>query len=273
MAIETFSPEHPRAHCEALLRVERQDLVDKAIWPSVVVVIDRLLGRGLELNEAYEELFAKLHDEPHALKTFFDQLFGIAALWHPEANLEARKGRARLTEVNRRIEEVASQLAQLLSERTQLKNHSGFSCDTFYHPVDVINAAAERNHSYGQWVKEKLEAITHQFDLKYWPSLSDLAQAIADDAARTEPKAHDAVTDAGTEAARAGLADSFKAFYVALEDSTTRKHGFLPNTFELTDRSTAILMSCALGLDAEQTVGADFVKRLRQRERAKGRPL
>ena len=130
---------------------------------------------------------------------FFDLLQSTAAFWSPEANIEAREGRNRLVEVNQAIQEKASELASLLNERTTLKNHSGFSCDTHYHPVDVIHAAAEQNYSYQSWVKEKLNALTSQFDLKYWPDLSEFVQVIADDAARATPLPHDAVTDAGTE--------------------------------------------------------------------------
>jgi hypothetical protein len=200
------------------------------------------------------------------LNVFFDQLQSTASLWSPEANQEARKGRARLIEVNREIEKTGRALAALLNERTELKNHSGFSCDTLYHPVDAIHAAAKRNYSYEHWVKEKLEDITGQFDLKYWPSLSEIVQAIADDAAQAEPLAHDVVTEAGTEG-RGGLADSFRSFFAALEDASARNYGFLPRAFELSDRSVAILMSCALGLGPDQAVDAPFVKRLRQRQR------
>ena len=64
----------------------------------------------------------------------------------------------------------------------------------------------------------------------------------------------------------ASRADSFKAFFVALEESSARNHGFLPNTFEVSDRSMASLMSCALGLGPDEIVDSGYVKRLRQRQ-------
>lgn len=267
MATRTSSSKAAREICEALLKSDRSDKIEKSILPSEVEVIDRLLARGLELEDAYDEIHSKLSGHPPALKVFFDLLQSSAAFWSPDANQESRKGKARLIAVNREIVKVAAELAALLNERTELKNHSGFSCDTLYHPVDAIHAAAERSHSYEHWVKEKLEAITGQFDLKYWPSLSELAQAIADDAAQAIPLAHDPVTEAGTEGVRAGLADSFRAFFVALEESSARHYGFLPSAFEITDRSVAILMSCALGLEPNKVVDSAYVKRLRQRVR------
>jgi hypothetical protein len=269
MATRTSSSKAAREICEALLKNDRTDKIEKAILPSEVEVIDRLLARGLELEDAYEELYSKLSEHPPALKVFFDQMQCVAAFWSPDANQEARKGKSRLIAVNREIVEAATALAALLEERAELKNHSGFSCDTLYHPVDAIHAAAVRNYSYEHWVKEKLEAITGQFDLKYWPSLGDLVQAIADDAEQAAPMPHDPVTEAGTEGSRAGLADTFRAFFVALEESSARNHGFLPSAFELTDRSTAILVSCALGLGPDKVVDSTYVKRLRQRQREK----
>lgn len=255
--------------CEDLLRCERNDRIEKRILTSEVHVIDRLLGRGLELKEAYKELHSKLSEHPPALKVFFDLLQSSAAFWSPEANQEAREGKARLTAVNGEIETTARKLAQLLEERTHLENHSGFACDTFYHPIDVMHAASERNGSYATWVKESLESVRFRFDLKYWPTLSEMAESIAVDAAQAKPSPHDAVTGAGTEGPRGGLADSFRAFFACLDESSSGNHGLLPQGFDLTDRSIASLMSCALGLEPDRVVNSMFVKRLRQRQRGK----
>lgn len=267
MSTPTVTPKKASEICQRLLKAERAEKIEKSILPSEVEVIDRLLERSLELEDAYYELHSKLSCHPQALKVFFDLLQCTAAFWSPESNQEARRGKARLVEINQEIGKIANNLAALLNERTELKNHSGFSCDTLYHPIDAIHAAAERHYSYEQWVKVKLEAMTSQFDLKYWPSLSSVIQAIADDAARAVPSPHDSLTEAGTEGPRSSLADTFKAFFVAIEEESNRNFGFLPHSFELTDRSVAGLLSCALGLSPEQAVDGTYVKRLRQRQR------
>jgi hypothetical protein len=255
--------------CESMLGELRASRVADRILPSEVAVIDRMLDRSLELADAYDELYHELNDHPQALHVFFDQLLAVAAFWNPEANREARQYRTRLLEVNHSIETRAAELAELVDERTELKNHSGFSCDTHYHPIDLIHAAAKRNYTYQQWVKGRLQEVTGQFDLKYWPTIGDLLRALADDAAQAEPKAHDAVTEAGTEGNRPALADTFRAFFVALEEAGARNFGFIPREFDLTDRSVASLLSCALGLGADETVDSSYVKRLRQRQREK----
>jgi hypothetical protein len=256
-----------REVCEALLRADRDSNIEKSILSSEVAVVNRMLSRGLELEDAYDELHNKLGKRPHALEAFFSLLLSTAAFWDPESNRESRAGRARLVQVNEDIAKVAKTLAGLLEERTELKNHSGFSCDTLYHPIEAIHLAAERNYSYEHWVKGKLEALAGQFDLKYWPSLSAVVDAIAEDAARAVPVAHDPVTEAGTEGPRASRADTFRAFFVALDEQKQRGFGYLPNSFELTDRSVATLLSCALDFGEGETVDAQYVKRLRQRAR------
>ena len=60
MPLDNSPPKSAREICEALLKEKRSELVDQAIWPSLVKVINRLLARGLELGEAYDELHSKL---------------------------------------------------------------------------------------------------------------------------------------------------------------------------------------------------------------------
>ena len=62
-------------------------------------------------------------------------------------------------------------------------------------------------------------------------------------------------------------ADTFRAFFVAIDEQSSRNFGFLPHSFELSDRCVASLLSCALGLGPDEAVDAPYVKRLRQRQR------
>lgn len=254
--------------CEAIIHSERSYRIERSIAVSEVKVFDRLLRRRLELGDAYEEVFSKLNDRHQALKVFFEQLASTAAFWNPQANTKARKDKGTLVEVNRLIEASASELAKLLAKRTQLCNDSGFSCGTHYHPIDVLHAAAQSNSEYRYSVQEPLEALTARFDLRYWPSLPEFAQAIAEDAAKADPQATHTWTEAGT-GSRAALVGTFNTWFVALEDSSRRRFGFLPNDFELTDRSAASLMSCALDLEPDDVVDSTYVKGLRQRQRGK----
>ena len=96
MTTHPTTPKQARHACEQLLKADRADKTEKSILPSEVRVIDRLLERGLELEDAYAEIHGKLVQHPQALKVFFDLVQSTAAFWSPESNQEARRGRARL---------------------------------------------------------------------------------------------------------------------------------------------------------------------------------
>lgn len=255
--------------CEAVLRADLEYNQTNKIWPSVNRVIERMLGRRNELCEAYEELHESLAQRPHALKSFFDILTSTPVAWSPEKITETRQARKELTGINAQIAAAAVALAQLLTRRDEIKEGSSFSCDTFYHPLDVLNAAAEHenHHLFESYVKDGLETLQYQYDLKYWPSLSSLVEAIGEDAENAEVYAQDPATDSATEGRRPGLSDFLKAFFTRLKENSVREHGFIPNNLSVSDNTVASLVNCALDLNADKLIDGDFVKRFRQRER------
>lgn len=256
---------NPQKICEDLLRKRRIELIESSTRKSNVEIIDKLLKRGLELKDAYQELYKKLHDHPQALDRFFEILLHTTAYWNPESNLKAIQKKARLEAVNREISIAAENLSNLLNERSDLDSNSGFYCDTFTHIAEAIDSAGANNYSYNQWIKEKINDIAGQFDTGYWPTLAETVQAIGENAAQAKAIPHDSMTKAGTDGDREGLPSSFRAFFAAIEQSSARTFDAIPRDFEITDRSVAALMSCALGRD--EVLESSYVKRLRQRER------
>jgi hypothetical protein len=162
------------------------------------------------------------------------------------------------------ISQVAGDAQQ---QRSDLHNTSGFSTDTHYHVCDVIEAAAKSNYLFTSYVQERLDALHGQFDLKYWPSLSDFLQELASDAEDAVMEATDPLTAAATMASRPSRADFIKALLAAIDENRGRNHGQLPNDFKATDNTLASFASCALDLGVEDLVDGPYVKRLRQRER------
>lgn len=264
-------PTSAQQACETILIEAKRYNIEHAIWPSENAVADRLLARGLELKDAYGELHEKLNPHPPALKVFLDLLLGVAAVWSPEEIAQSRLERKELDGVNRQIAKKAEELAQLLERRTELNNTSGFSCETHYHVCEVIEAASERNHRFNSWVKEHLNALRGQFDLKYWPSLAQFVRVLAADAESASMEPTDPLTAAATAATRSSRADFFKALFAAIEENGARNYGQLPRRFKLTDATLASLANCALDLGPDELVDASYVKRLRQRERNGGK--
>lgn len=255
--------------CEAILRSDLEYNQAHKIWPSVNRVIERMLARRNELSDAYEELHTSLAHHHRALESFFDVFTSTPVAWSPEKITKARQARKELTDFNSRIAAMADGLAQLLTRRDELKETSGFSCDTFYHVLDVVELAAESegNHLFEWHVKEHLDALQYQYDLKYWPPLSTFVDAIGENARNAEVYARDSATASATESRRSGLSDFLKAFFARIEDNSGSAHSSIPSNFNVSDNTLASLVNCALDLDADKLMDADYVKRFRQRER------
>ncbi len=173
--------------------------------------------------------------------------------------------------VNHQIAHKAEELAALLEHRTDLNNTSGFSSETHYHVCDVIEAASEHNYLFNSWIKDRLNALCGQFDLKYWPSLHQFLRELATDTENAGMAATDPLTAASTTASRPSRADFFKALFAAIEENSARNYGLLPSGFKLTDDTLASLANCALNLGPEELTDSTYVKRLRQRERNGGK--
>ncbi|PJL68662.1 hypothetical protein B9Y61_11580 [Stenotrophomonas maltophilia] len=262
---------NPQQTCENILIEGKHYNIEHSILPSENAVADRLLARGIELKDAYEELHEKLYRHPPALKVFLDLLLSTAAFWSPKKIAEARNARDELVNVNRQIARKATELAELMERRTDLNNTSGFSSETHYHVCDVIEAASKENYLFESYVKKHLGGLSGQFDLKYWPSLSQFLLVLATDAQNAGMAATDPLTAAATVAARPSRADFFKALFAAVEENSAENYGQLPRGFKLTDGTLASLANCALDLGADDLADSGYVKRLRQRERGGGK--
>ncbi|MEL7982537.1 hypothetical protein AAG584_21075 [Vreelandella titanicae] len=264
-------PASPLAVCEDILRKSKQYNLEHHCLPSENRVIDRLLNRGHELESTYLELHRKLGHHPHALQEFLAKLLSTAAFWKPEDMKAARASRYRLIEVNREIADKAMELSTLLDERSVLHNHSGFASNTHYHVCEVIEEASEHNPLFGMEIGDKLSRLHYQYDLKYWPSLSDFMDELAQDASDADIEATDPLTKAATESSRSSKGDFLRAFLAAIEESSAQVFGRLPSDLKITDNTMASLINCALELKVDEMASADYVKRFRQKERERSR--
>ncbi|HBN9689313.1 TPA: hypothetical protein L3916_001847 [Pseudomonas aeruginosa] len=255
----------PQQACENILIDEKCYNTERGILRSENAVIDRLLTRSLELKSAYGELYEKLHSRPPALAVFLGLLLSTAAFWSPERIAKYRAQRDELVETNRQIARKAEELAHLLEQRIRLHDTSGFSSRTHYHVCDVIEAAAGNHSLFNAYVKDRLDALCGQFDLKYWPSLDLLVRAVAVDAEGATLAATDPLTLAATVATRPSRADFFKALFAAIEENSAQSGGHLPDVFRLSDGALASLANCALDLGPDELADSAYVKRLRQR--------
>lgn len=257
----------PTQFCEGFLRSEIVYNTHNKILSRESAVAERLLARRLEMMPVYAELHRKLAPDKRAIRAFLGVILS-ATFWDPDAIAEARANRARLETINAQIAENAKALARLLGEREGLHNKSGFHSNTEYHPLNLIDRAGEDIYLYKAYVRAPLRA-TRTYDLKYWPRIHDCIMVLAQDAEEANIEASDDITEAATSATRKGLADYLKAIFAGIESRREGLPVLLPHHFSLSDASFAALINCSLDLDADAGVGADFVKGVRQRERAR----
>lgn len=257
----------PTHFCEAFLRNEIAYNTQNDILPNESLVAERMLARRLEMQPVYVELHKKLAPNERAIHAFLGSILSTT-FWSPDEIAKARACRARLEAVNSEIAEKADALARLLREREELHNKSGFYSHTEYHPLNLIDRAGEDVYLYKSYVRAPLEA-TRTYDLKYWPKIADCIAVLARDADEASIKATDSITAAATRATRKGLADYLKAILAGIENRRNCNPTLLPRHFTLSDAGYAALINCSLDLDAEDGVGADFVKGVRQRERTR----
>lgn len=252
--------------CENILKEGIRDNLERNILPSENAIALRLLSNMIELQDAYQELYSKLGSHPYALKVFLDTLLSTTAFWNPAEIQHSRTARNDLVAINQQIAATATKLAELMKKREHLHNTSSFSNNTYYHVCDVIEAASQQNFHFRTYLKEKLDALHNQFDLKYWPSLGECIQVLASDAAEADTTALDPVTAAATATTRPSKADFFRALFSSIEENRNETYG-LPLEFKLSDRTTAALGNCVLDLGPEELVDDVYIKNLRSRER------
>ncbi|OMO19647.1 hypothetical protein BH581_05720 [Vibrio splendidus] len=251
--------------CEEFLVNDRAYNVENDIWASVVEITDRLLARRAEMTVVYKELDEN-YEQSH-INVFLDIVMSTAAFWNPKAANEYRAQKKHLIETNAEIAKVAEKLAALLAKRKELNNSSNFHSNSHCSIVDVIDNASQFNGHYKGFLKQPLESLSGQYDLKYWPGLSEVVSEIGKDAKSSEVYSSDSWTEAATSSQRSSVADFFRALFAAIEENSERINGLLPLSFKLTDNSLSIVANCALNLDPEEVIDGQIVKGIRQRLR------
>ena len=251
--------------CEQYLYEVKKRNIQLKILPSENSVIDRLLGRTLEMTPVYEELVKKYTDRQYQL--FIDVILSSAASWNPDAVRKYRKDKAELLAVNNLISQLANDLSNALSKRDKLNNSSGFVSDTYCCICDVIEAASRGNGLYFGFLHGHLELLSSQYDLKYWPSLSKIVKVIAVDAEESKVMATNLITDAATTSERNSKSDFLRAFLASIENITFRISSGLPDDVKITDSSLSTIVNCALELDIDEIIDSSYVKGVRQRLR------
>jgi len=246
---------------EAFLRDRLKDNEQRGIQGSENAVIERLLKSSAEMLPVYAEIIKKCHvtEWRHVV----EQIVIVAAYWNPVRMKQIRRSKNRLKDLNKKIQEAAAKLAELLGEREQEAEQ--YSLDGYgdLHPIDWIIRAAEasdgRTSTLFKWyVKEKLELLIGQYDLKYWPSLADTLRAVASFANTHDVGALDPLTAGAISSRESSVRDFWRALSAGIE--LLKKGNLIPQKFKFSDKSLSEIANCALGIEADRLTDANQVK-------------
>lgn len=258
-----------RQVCEDYLREQIHTNSEQGILPSENSVAKRLLARGDELVEVYDEVYAHLYRDGISWKIFLDRLLSTGAFWSPEKIAEYRADRDVLVDLNREIAKHANALADLLTQRDDQHNHSAFSGSTHYDIVAVIDQACAHNGRYEYYVKEPLAQLSARFDMKYWPSLADCVRVISDDAKNASITASDPLTEAATKSTRPSKADFIRALRESIDENRGNWLGAIPRKFGPSNEAMATLVNVLLDLRTDEMVDGTYLKNLRHRDKVR----
>ena len=135
-----------------------------------------------------------------------------------------------------------------------------------YHPVDMIELAAERSeqaHAYQKWVSPLLSPIAGDFDLKYWPRTADFLEALAD--LQSEPIApYGELSRAAMSRRQRGPLEFVRALYQSLDHLAT----YEDIRVKLCHRTIAEITNAALALCEPLT--SESIKSSRSYQRRRG---
>lgn len=235
------------------------------VSPSETALARRILARGLELKGMYDAAYSGLQDD-FARRTFLDCcVLAVGLFWTETDGKQARDDKKRLEELNAAIAEQADELSRLLEQRERLNSKAAVTTDAAYHIIDIFDQANPGGGLYQSFLREPLDGLRGRFDLKYWPKLADVVQAIGEDAARADVKPADPLTAAMCESTRSSKADVVRAIQASIADNKHGGMGCLPKSFKLSDGALASLASVLLDLPPNAVIDAKYVKNIGER--------
>jgi len=245
------------------LSYRKADNLDRNIWPSENLVIDKLLCRFDEIEFFCQQLNEKFNFMERY--SVLDCLLGILAITKPCDLQKSREDKRSLQELNKKIAKQAFELAELIEKRSELNNCTQMSSNTYYSISDVINDAAQENYLFQSHPKEKFNQLFYQYDLKYWPNIAQVVDTIGIDADCADIEASDSITEAGTKSKRSSVVDTIRAFFMALNNYENRHPNLSENVLNMSNHGLTSIFNVGLALEADEIISDDQFKTAKYR--------
>ncbi|MUL01364.1 hypothetical protein GNP89_03950 [Aliivibrio fischeri] len=258
---------NPTDFCKAFIERELKDCKESNIWMSYWPIMNRMIERASELNSVYSEIISQYgySDKENCAYVWLI----LEHIWTSVdyAKIEIEKARGELKEINQLSEEIetlASRLSTALARQNELFECTGFNKPSYQTALGMVGDASEHNYLYKSHVSDKIRRLEYQYDLKYWPSRSDLVQSIADFEAEQPAPIHDEYP----ESVLKGRSSDIKDFVIAFDAAFDELNG-LPTRFRFSNNAMADIINVILDLPFEKLTTGEAIRVVRNRQRKK----
>jgi len=258
----------PIEFCKAFIARDLAENKEKNIWMSYWPVMARLIARASELEKAFNEIIENFGYTDKRNAYLPEHSYVWLTLEHIWMSIDYRRTDVsdtrddfnELKALKEQIVGLSEELAEALSRQEDLYETSGFHREEYQSSYDLIAQASEGNGLYEMYLSPELEALHQQFDLKYWPSRSDIVLGISDFERRQAKPYHTELPESVIN----GRASDIKDFVLTFDSRFDGSNG-LPAGFKFTNRALAEIINIVLDLQPDKLVSPEAVKLVRNR--------
>jgi len=186
----------------------------------------RIVNRCEELSVAFDEII-KMYGYSDVKSSSADQTSKVAVwlilehIWlgrsyDKDIIIQARENRKALIKTNKKVVQLAEELAEALREQDSMYETYGFSKQSYQSSINMLEQAGQKIFRYSSFVSDKVQRLYSQYDLKYWPERADLIEEIATHERNQSTPQHHELTDEvlnGRESIAKDFVISFDGFF------------------------------------------------------------
>lgn len=223
---------------------------------SDYAVIKRLIERYSELEPHVKVMYQTLTIPQ--MNRFIDLVIDAVALGNESEVEEVRTAPKELKVINDNISKLAFELAEQLDKRTQLHEKTSFTSNTHYALFKLIEDAGQSNYMFESYLKESLRNTVGPYDLRYYPSISQIVTQLGIDAQNASIETSSELDLILTRTERPSSADQIRAILRTVQfskendgDSCCFK---IPDDFELSNQAIAAFVNAAFDIPFDKLV-------------------
>jgi len=262
----------PTDFCKAFIERELCEYKESKIWMSYWPVMSRIIERAEELKQVFNQIIEEFgytdkynqYLPEHAyIWLILEHIWGSKDYSRSQIG-ETRSEYNELFGLKKQIVDLSESLASALRRQSELYETSGFQREDYQSVHQAIVSASKDNGHFNLYLEPELESLSYKYDSKYWPSRSDVIEAIGSfEKVQSEP-----VHSELPESVIQGRESDIKDFVLIFDENFDSNHS-LPAGFRFRNRSMAEIINVVLDLPPEKLASSEAVKQVRHRYKKK----